>query len=136
VFIDPGNLYLDGCDCWLSSHNYCEDEQTSSPTWGTTSIRNCSPLPQVSSKGYHIGRAVTHPGLPGVLRCFKTALLYPRSHPRDVLSGGLLPIQAYLGYYVTSKLGFFTPGLIQWISYREGQGVFGDGQFYLRLRSW
>jgi hypothetical protein len=56
-----------------------------------TSLRNCAPLPQVSSKGYHIGRPVAHPGLPEVLHCFETALLYPRSHPRDIISGGSRP---------------------------------------------
>jgi hypothetical protein len=29
-------------------------------------------------------------------------------------------IQAYMGYYVASKLRFFTPGLIHWISSRDG----------------
>jgi hypothetical protein len=42
--------------------------------------------------------AILHPGLPGVLRRFETALLYPRPNPRDIISGQLLPIQAYLGY--------------------------------------
>jgi hypothetical protein len=32
---------------------------SSRPTSGTTSLRNCAPLPQVQSKGYHIGKAVT-----------------------------------------------------------------------------
>jgi hypothetical protein len=44
-----------------------------------------------------------HPVRPEVLRHFKAALLYPRSNPWDIISGGLLPIQAYLGYYVTSN---------------------------------
>jgi hypothetical protein len=68
----------------------------SRPTWSTTSLRNCASLPQV-----HPGLAPfpqVHPGLPAVLRRFETALLYPRS------------IQAYLGYYVASKLCFFTTG--------------------------
>jgi hypothetical protein len=86
-----------------------------------TSLRSCSPLPQVPSIGYHIWKAVTHPGLSGVLRRFEAALLYPRSHPWDIISGGLLPIQAYLGYYVASKLLSSTPGLIHGISYREGR---------------
>jgi hypothetical protein len=37
----------------------------------------------------------SHPGLPGVLRRFETALLHPRVHPRrGIISGGLLPSHA------------------------------------------
>jgi hypothetical protein len=32
-----------------------------------------------------------HPGLPGVLRRFETALLYPRPNPQVIISGRLLP---------------------------------------------
>jgi hypothetical protein len=95
--------------------SYREGCYPSRPTWGTKSLRNCAPPPQVPSKGYHIGRAVSHPGLPGVLRRFGTALLYPRSNPRDIISGGLFPIQAYLGYYVASELRSSTPGPIHGI---------------------
>jgi hypothetical protein len=37
---------------------------------------------------------VMHPGLPGVLRRFKTALLYPRPNRRDIMSGWLLSSRA------------------------------------------
>jgi hypothetical protein len=58
-----------------------------------------------------------HPGLPGVLRRFESALLYPRSNPWNIISGGLLPIQAYLGYYDASKQRSSTPGPIHEISW-------------------
>jgi hypothetical protein len=35
-----------------------------------------------------------HPSLPGVLRRFETALLYPRPNRRDIISEGLLPSHA------------------------------------------
>jgi hypothetical protein len=37
---------------------------------------------------------ISHPGLPGVLRRFETALLYPRPNPRDIMSGWLLSSRA------------------------------------------
>jgi hypothetical protein len=107
--------------------SYREGRFPSRPTWGTTSLRNCAPLSRVQTMGYHIGRAVSHRGLPGVQRRFETSLLYPRSNPWDregcylarptwsnirrfetallypgskpwdIISGGLFPIQAYLG---------------------------------------
>jgi hypothetical protein len=51
-----------------------------------------------------------HPGLPAVLRRFETVLLYPWFNTYDMISGGLLPIQAYLGYYIASELHSSTPG--------------------------
>jgi hypothetical protein len=89
--------------------SYREGCYPSRPPWGSTSPRKCAPLPQVQSMGYHIGRAVTHPGLPGVLRRLENVLFYPRFNPWDIISGGLLPTQAYRGYYVASKLRSSTP---------------------------
>jgi hypothetical protein len=62
-----------------------------------------------------------NPGLPGVLRRFETALLlYPRFNPWDIISGGMSPTQAYLGYNAASKLRSFTTGLIHGISWSGG----------------
>jgi hypothetical protein len=57
MIIDKKNV--ENCKYFLSDYS----TGTSRPTWGTTSLRNCVPLPQVPSKGYHIRRAVAHPGL-------------------------------------------------------------------------
>jgi hypothetical protein len=32
--------------------------RSSRPTWGTTSLRNCAPLPQAQSMGYPIGKGL------------------------------------------------------------------------------
>jgi hypothetical protein len=43
-----------------SSHNPAGVGLTASrPTWVTTSLRNCAPLPQAQFIGYHLGKAVT-----------------------------------------------------------------------------
>jgi hypothetical protein len=75
-------------------HFSLEGTYPSRPTWGTTPLRNCAPLPQVQSIHGISYREGCYPStrLPRVLRRFETALLYPRSNPWDIISGGLLPI--------------------------------------------
>jgi hypothetical protein len=76
-----------------------------------------------------IGRVVTHPGLPGVLHCFETALLYRSNRMADPGCGS---VDCSSGCQDTGwrqrpkavRCGWFRIGC-------KCQGDLGDGQFYL-----
>jgi hypothetical protein len=58
---------------------------------------------------WRIGKAgVWHPGLPGVICHFDTALLYPRFNPWDIILGELL-----LSHAFASRLCFYS--LMEWV---------------------